>query len=100
MIPPDNLPIYYILGILNSSLMEFFMKRISETSGMGVLRWIKNNVEELPIPDYEGEHAEQIAHLARLASSRDLSEEEREDYRRPRERFVLFSRYRSSTEKN
>jgi hypothetical protein len=81
MIPPDDLPLPYLLGVLNSALIQFYMNRISETSGMGILRWINNNVKELPVPKYEGKQAKEIDRLARLASQKDLSDEKREYYK-------------------
>lgn len=49
MIPPANINIKYLLGILNSKLIYFYLGLIAETSGMGVSRWINNYVKEFPI---------------------------------------------------
>ncbi|MFA5157515.1 MAG: N-6 DNA methylase [Candidatus Omnitrophota bacterium] len=51
LLPPDNLSSKYLLAILNSRLIEFYLHLISETSGMGTCRWINNYVKEFPIPE-------------------------------------------------
>ncbi len=50
MLPPPNLLAKYLLGLLNSSTIQFYMKQIAATSGVGTLRWINNYVKEFPIP--------------------------------------------------
>jgi adenine-specific DNA-methyltransferase len=40
----------YLLGILNSSLIRFYLGLVASTSGMGTTRWINNYVKEFPIP--------------------------------------------------
>ena len=42
--------IKYLLAVLNSRLINWQMRHIAPTSGMGVLRWKKTYVEQLPIP--------------------------------------------------
>ncbi|OFZ34626.1 MAG: hypothetical protein A3D17_11355 [Bdellovibrionales bacterium RIFCSPHIGHO2_02_FULL_40_15] len=49
LIPPENLSPAYLLGILNSSLMKYFLEKIAATSGMGTLRWINAYVKQFPI---------------------------------------------------
>jgi type I restriction-modification system DNA methylase subunit len=49
MLPPDRFSSKYLLGILNSKLMGFYLGLIAETSGMGTTRWINNYVKEFPI---------------------------------------------------
>jgi hypothetical protein len=39
----------YILGILNSKLAKWYFEKISTSSGMGINRWLKYKVEQLPI---------------------------------------------------
>ncbi len=51
LIPPQGLNIKYLLSILNSKLIRFYMEKIAATSGMGTLRWINNYVKTFPIPD-------------------------------------------------
>lgn len=40
----------YLLGILNSNLIHYYMKCISSNLGDGAFRWIKQYTEKLPIP--------------------------------------------------
>ena len=49
MIPPPSLNPKYLLAILNSRVIEFYLGLIAETSGMGTSRWINNYVKEFPI---------------------------------------------------
>ena len=50
MLPPPEANIRYLLGILNSELIHFYLGLIAETSGMGTSRWINNHVKDFPIP--------------------------------------------------
>ena len=50
LIPPKNLKAGYLLSLLNSKLMKFYLQQIAATSGVGTLRWINNYVKEFPIP--------------------------------------------------
>ena len=50
LLPPENLKSKYLLGILNSSIIKFYIKQIAATSGMGTLRWINNYIKQIPIP--------------------------------------------------
>ncbi|MFZ4395625.1 MAG: Eco57I restriction-modification methylase domain-containing protein [Kiritimatiellia bacterium] len=50
MIPPTDTDSRFILGILNSRTIDFFVKCLAETSGMGTTRWINSIVAEIPIP--------------------------------------------------
>ena len=43
-------PSKYLCAILNSSLIRWFVQHRAPTSGMGVLRWKKVYIEDLPIP--------------------------------------------------
>ena len=49
LIPPQDINNKYLLGVLNSKLIYFYLGIIAETSGMGVSRWINNYVKEFPI---------------------------------------------------
>ena len=51
LIPPDQFNPKYLLAVLNSNLIEFYLRFIAETSGMGVSRWINNYVKDFPIPE-------------------------------------------------
>ncbi|MBE6522687.1 MAG: class I SAM-dependent DNA methyltransferase [Thermoplasmata archaeon] len=41
---------YYLLGILNSSLVSWYFQFITATSGAGTRRWKKQYVENIPVP--------------------------------------------------
>jgi adenine-specific DNA-methyltransferase len=49
LLPPPKLETKYLLGVLNSRLIHFYLSLIAETSGMGISRWINNYVKEFPI---------------------------------------------------
>ena len=40
----------YMLAILNSNIVYFYMKQLASSLGTASLRWIKIYVEQLPIP--------------------------------------------------
>ena len=50
LIPPPQFDSRYLLAILNSSVIQFYMNQIAETSGMGVNRWINHFVKRFPVP--------------------------------------------------
>lgn len=50
LIPPPQFDSRYLLAVLNSSVIQFYMNQIAETSGMGVNRWINHFVKRFPIP--------------------------------------------------
>lgn len=49
LIPPPQTKPGYLLAVLNSSLMRFYLANTAETSGVGTSRWINNYVKEFPI---------------------------------------------------
>jgi hypothetical protein len=51
LLPPKGYSTKYLLAILNSKLIKFFLEKTAETSGMGTSRWINNYVKDFPIPD-------------------------------------------------
>jgi hypothetical protein len=53
LIPPKQHNSKYLLALLNSKLIEFYLRLIAETSGMGTARWINNHVKEFPIPELQ-----------------------------------------------
>ncbi len=56
----------YILAILNSNLMSFYLQQIASGLGDGAFRWFKQYVEKLPIPKITPQNqaiAEKIVHL-------------------------------------
>lgn len=51
LLPPKEFKAKFLLAILNSKLIKFYLKQIANTSGVGTLRWINNYVKEFPIPE-------------------------------------------------
>jgi hypothetical protein len=51
LLPPLKFPAKYLLGILNSQLIQFYLSMIAQTSGMGVTRWINEHVKKFPVPE-------------------------------------------------
>ncbi len=49
LLPPKEFTSKYILALLNSNLIKFYLSLIAETSGMGIKRWINNYVKMFPI---------------------------------------------------
>ena len=50
LLPPSGMDSKFLLGVLNSSPIRFYLGLVAETSGMGTSRWINNYVKEFPIP--------------------------------------------------
>ena len=55
LLPPSDIDAKFLLGILNSSTIRFYLSLVAETSGTGTSRWINNYVKEFPIPMVEPE---------------------------------------------
>jgi hypothetical protein len=51
MIPPLAFDSRFLVALLNSKIIMFFVKNYAETSGMGTSRWINNIVADIPIPN-------------------------------------------------
>ena len=51
LLPPAGMDPKFMLGILNSNTIRFYLTQVAGTSGMGTRRWINNYVKEFPIPD-------------------------------------------------
>lgn len=66
MVPPSDYSAKALTGLLNSSLINFYMGHISQTSGMGTNRWIKATVETFPIPAVSSENQNQWQALERI----------------------------------
>jgi len=64
LLPPPKINIKYLIGVLNSKLIHFYLGIIAETSGMGVSRWINNYVKEFPIANPTDNKQAQIINLA------------------------------------
>ena len=55
LLPPSGMDSKFLLGVLNSSTIRFYLGLVAETSGMGTSRWINNYVKEFPIPTVASE---------------------------------------------
>ena len=53
----------FLLGILNSTTIRFYLDLVAETSGMGTSRWINNYVKEFPIPVVAHEQQTEIIEI-------------------------------------
>jgi adenine-specific DNA-methyltransferase len=49
LLPPMELDINFLTGLLNSRIIKFYLKLIANTSGVGTTRWINIYVKEFPI---------------------------------------------------
>jgi hypothetical protein len=63
LLPPSSFPAKYLLGILNSKVIRFYLNLIAETSGMGTSRWINNYVKDFPIPGASASEQQSIISL-------------------------------------
>ncbi|RXR24676.1 Eco57I restriction-modification methylase domain-containing protein [Flavobacterium stagni] len=50
LIPPKEFNSKFLLSILNSKVIKFYLRQIANTSGVGTTRWINNYVKDFPIP--------------------------------------------------
>ena len=64
LLPPQGMDSKFLLGVLNSSTIRFYLSLVAETSGMGTSRWINNYVKEFPIPVVAREEQTPISRLA------------------------------------
>ena len=63
LLPPLGIDSKFLLGILNSSTIRFYLNLVAETSGMGTSRWINNYVKEFPIPMVSDEQQTEIIEI-------------------------------------
>ena len=63
LLPPPDIDSKFLLGILNSSTIRFYLSLVAETSGMGTSRWINNYVKEFPIPAVAYEQQTEIIRI-------------------------------------
>lgn len=63
LIPPKQFNSKYLLGILNSDVIQFYLSIIAETSGMGTNRWINNFVKLFPMPESSKQVQVEIGNL-------------------------------------
>ncbi len=53
----------YLCGVLNSSVVQWYLQKIAPTSGMGTLRWKKAYVERIPVPPASASKRAELAGL-------------------------------------
>ena len=63
LLSPSGIDSKFLLGILNSSTIRFYLSLVAETSGMGTSRWINNYVKEFPIPVVAHEQQTEIIEI-------------------------------------
>jgi hypothetical protein len=63
--------IEYLLGILNSSLVHFFMNQTASLLGGSGIRWQRHMVERIPIPSFNSVPLEKLNMLKTLVLSRE-----------------------------
>src|SRR5690606_27860729 len=56
----------YLLALLNSKTMEWYLDKVSSSTGQGTNQWSKMFVEQLPIPQIKDERSELITQLVNL----------------------------------
>ncbi len=61
----------YLLGILNSSLVQFFMNQTASMLGGSGIRWQRHMVERIPVPSIESVPHELLGRLKSLVLSRE-----------------------------
>jgi len=66
MTAPHGYSAKALTGLLNSKLINFYMRHVSQTSGMGTNRWIKATVATFPIPHVNQLNADLWARLEAL----------------------------------
>jgi len=49
LLPPKDLNIKYLNGLLNSKVIKYYLRLIANTSGVGTTRWINIYVKDFPI---------------------------------------------------
>ncbi len=68
----------YILSLLNSKLINDYFKLISQTLGTGAFRWIKQYVEQIPIPKISSTEQksfiELVDHILAITKDKDYLE--------------------------
>jgi len=74
IIPPDFIKLEYLLGILNSTLMKFYLKLYANTSGVGTLRWINAYVKNFPI--YNANETQQQSLSTKVTQILDFKKED------------------------
>ena len=85
LLPPSGIDSKFLLGVLNSKVICFYLNLIAETSGMGTSRWINKHVKEFPIPMVARNQqtpiiqlVDQILEIRYTDPMADITEQERE----------------------
>ena len=63
MLPPAEYAPNFLLGVLNSRVIDFYFRLIAQTSGMGVPRWFNVYVEKFPVPTLALEKQKSLGRL-------------------------------------
>lgn len=53
----------YLCAVLNSRLIEWYMRHTAQNSGMGTVRWIRSSVEKIPVPEDSGAGSQLLIRL-------------------------------------
>ena len=56
----------YLLGVLNSKLISFYLGKIASSLGEGAFRWFKQFVEKLPIPQINSQNSKIAGDIVNL----------------------------------
>ena len=68
----------YVLSLLNSKLINDYFRLISQTLGTGAYRWIKQYVEQIPIPKISSTEQkpfiELVDHILAITKDKDYLE--------------------------
>ena len=59
----------YLLGILNSSVVEWYMKQISSTIQQGFIRFKRIYISQIPIPSFTPEQKKRMEELVKKCLS-------------------------------
>jgi type I restriction-modification system DNA methylase subunit len=62
--------LFYVLGILNSKLSNYYFKFITNSSGMGTNQWRKYAVENIPLPNFDSVPSSTSRELMSLVKKR------------------------------
>lgn len=84
LLPPKGFKSGYLLAILNSKAMKFYLQQIANTSGVGTFRYFNIYVKEFPIPEIE--QAEQM----NFHEKSELLREEILEFKQIKNSFVKY----------
>ena len=94
LIPPEDMDAKFLLGILNSSTIQFYLSQIAGTSGMGTNRWINSYVSEFPIPvlgiEEQAPLSEIVSGILKTKASNSMADTSSEEYEINRLVYELY----------